>query len=255
MFKPMQLPSDLPPVGAGREHFAFDMKAVGIPAKTFEMAKDMAAFANSTGGTILIGAVESRNSGTLESYRPMPESEANRLAKAFSEAAKDRCHPTPFIDPTVIACDNGFVVAVNVWPFPAQPVGVHVRADASDGFGGESFVFPLRSGIDTKFIRAEHLPMFMLPEVRRRAIMLDSIPAAARSGVVLESPTDARPVALVEIDLLANSFTVDWRRAGQHIKFAMPIDAVRHVWRNANGEWRVAVQRYVLDGDGNVTIN
>lgn|GEM_PF-6312139 len=129
-----------------------------------------------------------------------------------------------------------------------------LRGGDYGGFGGEAFVFPVRSGIDTKFIRAEHLPIFMLPEVRRRAIMLDSIPSTARRAVILDSESGPRMVALTEVDVLTNSFTVDWVRAGQHFKFAMPIDAVRHVWRNANGEWRIAVQRYVLDAEGSVTL-
>lgn len=157
MFEPIQVPADLPAIGAAREHFAFDMKSIGNAGRRFEMAKDMAAFANSTGGTILVGAVESKSTGNLESYRPMPEAEANELSKSFSEAAIQRCHPTPFIDPKVLPHGAGFLVAINVWRFPAQPVGVRVRGETGDGYGGDAFVFPMRSGIDTKFILPEHL--------------------------------------------------------------------------------------------------
>lgn len=96
--------------------------------------------------------------------------------------------------------------------------------------------------------------MFMLPEVRRRAIMIESIPAAERRAVQLVSPSSARSVAILGIDLMTNSFSLSWSRSGQSLSFSMPIDAVRHVWRTVSGEWRIAVHEYVLDAEGNVTI-
>ena len=77
-FKPVLSITDLPTVGTSREAFNYDFKCTVAgtkPTTHAEMAKDVASFANASGGTILVGACrrqtgsdfvwQSRSSGKL----------------------------------------------------------------------------------------------------------------------------------------------------------------------------------------------
>ncbi|NTX32818.1 ATP-binding protein [Myxococcus sp. CA033] len=254
MFKPILTPSDLLPTGTTREHYSLDLKSAIDLSKRFEMAKDMAAFANNIGGTLLIGAIEDPSSGTLQAYRPLSESDAAKTVKAYSETAIQRCYPTPFIDPKSIPLDIGHVVAINIWAFPSQPVGVKVRGDGADGFRGDSYVFPVRSGVDTNFIRPDQLPMFMLPEARRRAIMLESIPVDARRLINLSSGIDVLKVRLVEINHRESTFTIEWFMGSGTQIVVLPIDIIKYVWKNADGIWKIRISRIIINSDGSADI-
>jgi predicted HTH transcriptional regulator len=59
----------------------------------FQLAKDVAGFANTSGGTIFIGAVA--KSDVLVRYKPMSEVEARASARHVEEAVRDRCRPQP----------------------------------------------------------------------------------------------------------------------------------------------------------------
>ncbi|TQF16117.1 ATP-binding protein [Myxococcus llanfairpwllgwyngyllgogerychwyrndrobwllllantysiliogogogochensis] len=255
MFKPILTATDLPPIGATREHYSLDMKAVMDTSKRFEMAKDMAAFANSMGGTLLIGAVEDQATGTLAAYRPLSEFDAATTIKAYSETVINRCFPAPFIDSKSIPLNNGHIIAINIWAFPGQPVGVKTRADKIDGFGGDSYVFPVRSGVDTNFIRPDQLPMFMLPEVRRRAIMLESIPAMERSALKIVCGTVIRRVKLATVNHLANTFTVEWEKGNSPaLTFTLPIDTIKYIWKNTDGTWKITTTKFIINDDGSTDI-
>ncbi len=258
MFKPVLTAADLPPVGPTREDYAFDMKVASKGTKPFEMGKDVAAFANSFGGTILIGAEEDRKKGILVKYHPMSEAEANSTVSMFNAAVDNRCRPRPFIDPRSLPKDGGNVVAINVWPFPGQLVGVKIQGSITDGFAGDAFYFPIRSGTNNVPITPEQMPMFLIPEIRRFATMLDSIPQSERQSIELSDPENARKdVTLKLVDMQTNSFTMEWKNpqnAGSPITFTMPMDHIRRVWKNYGGRWRIMVDGYQLLEDGSVNL-
>src|SRR4051812_43949768 len=83
----------------------------------FHKAKDVAAFANHQGGTLLIGAQEVQ--GLLQSYVGMTAAAAVAVRTAYSQAIEQRCQPPPtvdfeeFPDPADLTKK---IVAVNVWP-------------------------------------------------------------------------------------------------------------------------------------------
>jgi predicted HTH transcriptional regulator len=95
--------SDLPPVGANAEHLGIDLKQeVGDPRNYQEMAKDVAAFANASGGVILVGAIEDRARRIVARYSPMERDLAKRVCDAFNHATRDLCSPKPVINPLII---------------------------------------------------------------------------------------------------------------------------------------------------------
>jgi len=191
MFDPITTPAQLPPIGA-HETETLDFKSTYKPSETFEMAKDVAALANAVGGTLLVGAAEDA-AEKLSGYVPVAPTEAADLQTRLEVAVTQRCSPAPFISATRIehpARPAHEVVAVNVWAFPAQAVGVKIGGSMADGYGGDAWVFPIRVGTQTKYLEPEMLAMLMLPEIRRKAILLHnlgvdrSITLRATGGVI-----------------------------------------------------------------------
>lgn len=175
--------ADLPPVGTSWESPSCDFKSHVDPTRFTEMAKDMAAFANGTGGVIVIKAAESH--GRLQKYLPMGSSEADAIRSAFQRAAKDHCNPSLSIRPESIPYENGMIVAVNVDAYAAQPVGVKVAGQKQhpDDKFGPCFMFPIRVTDGTNFLLPENLGTLMLPEIRKAAILLDLLTPDQRSGM------------------------------------------------------------------------
>src|SRR5258706_6441754 len=63
--------------------------------KAFEYAKDVAAFSNHLGGTLVIGATED---GHLREYAGLTDDEATAGRQSFSNAVADSCIPRPVVD-------------------------------------------------------------------------------------------------------------------------------------------------------------
>lgn len=258
---PLFSADQLPPVGTARETSRCDFKATyrlgSSPPPYFEMAKDVAAFANASGGVILVGACEAEQK--LSKYLPLPEKEADALAAEFSKQVTQRCSPVPMIDPRRIPFESGFVVAVNVWAFPAQPVGVKLSPDKSvEKFGEPCWVFPVRAGIDTIFLRPEQLSMLMLPQHRTTAALLEGIPKEKRRDIKLAMrqgrmshggmKTSAEFIDLLEVRPMENAVVVRGAagsKLGQRPKINLPLDAILSVWSSASGEWTISVRGFL----------
>lgn len=185
-FVPLTKPRPLPKIGDAIERPVFDCKRE--PAtRPFEMAKDVAAFANHLGGTLLIGAIESGEQ--LCRYAGLTQEEAGKTIRNYTDAVADRCWPRPTVDPESYddpTDPSRRVVALNVQASP-ELVSVTVRADkANEGFGGDAYVFPVRSGNVSRYLHSGQLAMFMTPSVRRVAILLSKI--SEGSTVRVEEP-------------------------------------------------------------------
>ncbi|HEY2515734.1 MAG TPA: ATP-binding protein, partial [Polyangiaceae bacterium] len=86
----------LPDKSTTVETAVLDLKETYAPDKSFEMAKDVAAFANHLGGTLLIGAKEV--DGKIGEYNGVPPELAEKIRTGFSLATKERCSPRPIYD-------------------------------------------------------------------------------------------------------------------------------------------------------------
>lgn len=239
IFQPVTSPGDLPEAGSNAENLAFDIKQDVNPRAYAELAKDVAAFANATGGVILIGAAEDRKHGIIGRYMPVAADRAKQIRDAYNQAVRDRCSPRPLVNPVVIPCQEGSVVAVNVWPFPGQAVGVRIEKEPL------AFAFPFRTGVETIWLSAEQLPMLMVPEIRRISILLAAIPNGA--WVVVITANEWR-FTLEDVRMLENVVVLTLRESpvtgdGLHrgLKFHLPIDVIRSVWKDAEGTWQLRI--------------
>ncbi|MBS2033276.1 MAG: ATP-binding protein [Deltaproteobacteria bacterium] len=241
-FVPLEPPATVPSVGSTIETPIFELKGALEAKPPFHRAKDVAAFANHLGGTILVGAIEV--AGRLDSFRPLAAADASDVRVAYSKAVTDFCSPRPRWAASEFAVPGGLVVAINVWPHPGV-VGVRTTAAKQSGYGGDAWVYPVRTGVDASYIIPEQLPMFMDPRIRRAAVMLHG---TVGSQVVVRAPwgsgyRDMRG-KMDSIDEGKNTFwlaEVTQPDSGGSQSF--PIDAVRTVYW-ANSAWRISLDRF-----------
>lgn len=255
MWKPIQAPEDLPQPGE-RETAVLDFKAAPTDDR-FELAKDVAAFANGLGGTILVGGVGGDN---LVRFEPLERSAAHAAARGYDEAVRDRCSPAPMftVDEINLEAGTAVVLAINVWPFPGQLVGVRLkREEVSCGGRGShhdgAFLFPVRVGTHTKFVTPEQIPMFVDPHARRIAISLSQ---AVGKRVMLfatkyrtEKASWMTPATVKDVDLIGNSLLLSVDTAGGGAEeVAVPLDFVDAAC-HAGGAYQVFLRGVVKPVD------
>lgn len=259
MFTPILSEATLPVRDRDHETLHLDFKATAEGSSTWEKAKDAAAFANAQGGTILVSAAEDKKRGHLGTYVFLTAEEAADAVRAYDEAIRTRCRPQPVFDTrSFVVEDKGHAVAVNVWPFIGQPVGV--KPNLPPGYSDvDAYSFPVRVGTGTIYLSADQLPMFMQPEIRRVAILLTSIPMDARYNIQLVRKRDPRDrtteyyddveLILDERDLLLAN-TVRMRRRASGAEFTVPADSISRIWKNWDGRWVIRASVVIVDHQG-----
>jgi hypothetical protein len=245
MFTPIDLPDQPPSPGKVNEKAHLDFKADPTDDR-FEIAKDVAALANAQGGTILIGAAGKGE--YLQCHKPLSTDEASRSQRAYEEAVRDRCSPLPLFSVAGVPLDGGFVVAVNVWPFPGQLVGVEIKkGEAKCGKGGTQpeglYYFPVRVGAHTVGLTPEQLAMFMDPKARRIALCLEQ--ALGQTVTIHSSKNNPREHWQEEgrldgVDFLGSAVTVSVRHRDEFVPVALPLDLIDAAWRSAD-RWNLLI--------------
>lgn len=270
-FSPVQSLKDLPAIGTRGEDLNLDFKSTVKSAKDAELAKDVAAFANASGGTILIGASEDTSTNRLTDWVPHSLGDANAIKARFENAVKGLCSPVPVIDPKAIDRAPGqFVVAVNVWPHPLLPVGVRVKADSlKTGKEWDAWIVFVRVATQTICLSPEQSAMLMIPTIRFITTLLDSIPGEKRSDICvqfmapqmvnLKDASRTSYLNLVEIRPLENVVVFSGSRVPHqqtntvpHEKrLHVPLDEIETVWSLANGGWTLKLKGQIqyINGD------
>jgi hypothetical protein len=186
-FEPLTEGMSLPAIGSGAEQALWDLKQ-GLSTKPYHLAKDVAAFANHYGGTLLIGAEEEHEQ--VKQYHPMTIDTLRAAEAAFHSAVTLLCSPKPQLNYARFEKDSGWVLAVNVWPSIATIIGVKVLADKQRcGYGADAYVFPVRIVNHSDTITPAEFPMHMLPALRRTLLLLYAIPTRALITLFTPSPS------------------------------------------------------------------
>jgi len=229
-FTPVENANQLPDIGSSVEGRIIDFKREH-KANRLECAKDVAGFANASGGTILIGA--QAKGDRLEAYVPLADGDAQTTKRDYEEAIRDRCGPAPIFDIAFLVHDSGVIVAVNVWPMPGQPVGVELLkkdlADYEREFEGTYF-YPLRVGSQTRAILPEQMPMFIDAKSRKVATLLSR---AIGSALVMCVPKYEKnrfwrdELKLVAVDVQNNCIALELD-GEYHV--SVPLDMVEAAW-------------------------
>lgn len=247
MLRPILAVDDLPEVGAATtEHLTCDFK-VKAAGSRFEMAKDVAAFANCYGGTILLGAAEAI--GAFGKYVPMDLASASIARREYEQAVRGRCNPAPLVSVDTIPYggEQEVVVAVNVSPAIATPVGVRVKGDVADGFGESAYASPMRVTTQTIYLQPGQLSVLMLPKTRLAVVLLSRFRGGDRltlqylraqhGGVYFED-------AIFEsVDPLLNRVRLKLGGLDRN----MPLDAIESIWEDAHGVIACVSRNHVKD--------
>src|SRR6266851_2609399 len=105
---PMTFPilqeTDLPVPGSTCERSDIDFKGMVDSSEALELAKDIAALANTVGGSVVIGA-STRGSQLLD-YPGIAKKDAGKIPEAHEKAATDRCRPAPKVATYVVPRQN-----------------------------------------------------------------------------------------------------------------------------------------------------
>ncbi len=245
-FVPLTQTASLPTIGSAIERPILDLKVKPAP-NAFEKAKDVAAFANHVGGTLLIGASEV--DGRLSAYVGLDD--AGDVRDAYSKAVADLCQPHPLVDFEDFAAPGSStkrVVAVNVWP-SLNLVGVKVLSHPNPGgYGGVSFVYPVRSGTDATYLEPGQLAMYMTPSVRRVAVMLSKIPLDTEVHIYIRSESHkytAHFVGVFEEENIAKFVGGD-----RNPLRALPLDRILTVYETWDSQLKRVVWKIIAEIHG-----
>jgi hypothetical protein len=245
------------------ERTVFDLKRtydLSDLKTVFEIAKDIVAFANNVGGTILVGGVE--GSGDKKGRAVHFQTVASAPLLEAVQKAIAMCRPVPVVTPEVIKLteqDQQIVlgtpapaaapvelVALNVPPMLSTPVGAPV-CDSAGKRVEHAYRFPIRRIEGTEWLRPEELVFYMNSRERQILLQLEGIPAAERDVVNLwsVSPNEGgrelrKQVALVGVDSANLVLTLE-KRAGEvtPVVARIPLAFVRAVWRDE--QWNISV--------------
>jgi hypothetical protein len=202
-----------------------------------ELAKDLAAFANAYGGTIIVGAHESP-SGILSKYGVMKKDVATHICDEYAAAQKNRLRPAVLVTAEPTVHGSGFLPVIRIEPSMGQAIGVRIQA--AEGSIGEAkappetFAFPLRVGDHSVWLQPEQLPMLMIPELRRNIVLLRRIVGEkVRSHRFFrhKQPQGVGAMVLGKVNEEANVVTL-----GDN---GIPLDQIRSVWKDADG-WHLS---------------
>ena len=252
MFTPITEAQQVPRPGTGFERLTLDMKAspraygaIGS-LDYFEVAKDMAALANAQGGSLLIGVKENRANGTVDAICPLSDAEILEVQKMFPTGAENKLRPMPLFEvEQPIVLREGRIMVVNVWPSFGQLVGVIVKGvKDADGYGGNTYAFPVRAAAQTTYVAPEQFAMFMMPQVRRNVFLLQKL----NEGDVLHlipygDHENVTTWKVGKLDDINNS--LELQREHGRSPIAIPISAIEHVWRS-DGKWFARLDRVIV---------
>lgn len=185
--------------------------------------------------------------GQLAAYVGLTPADAGDVRDDYSKAVAQRCQPPPQVDfeeypdPTNSAKR---VVAINVWP-SLNLIGVKIEAHKpTEGYGGASYVYPIRSGTDATYLQPVQLPMYMTPQIRRIVVMLSRIPSRSKVQLI-EARLDGAKIdnaflfdGIAEEENLAKFLTF-WAEPSQ---LHVPLDRILTVYQGQDSNWRVVSQ-------------
>lgn len=233
-----------------------------------ELAKDVAALANSLGGHVLLGVSTEMNATRCTGFHGIDKDLAATVTKVFEEQVRDRCRPTPVFNVRSIDLPNTtrVVVVVTVEASPVAPIGVCLRQKSGGHLVDKAWAFPYRVGSLTEYLHPDQFGVYESMSARRAAAFLNSIPTNQRTSVNLrwvvgeavpagsgygDGQTrhfESLTVTFDRVDLIGNVASFTEMRGSGPERFgppvSLPLDQIQTVWRKTKGRetiWEVSL--------------
>ena len=260
---PVLTEEDLPRLDTTCERPDIEFKKAVDPQPSIELAKDVAALANTAGGTIIVGA---RTAGSVVvGYPGVARDIANRLPDAYEESASQRCRPAPKVESHLVPLHGKTdpVVVINVWPSPIAPVGVHIHEKNRGKHVADAWVFPFRVGSHTRYMQPDQFGSLENVSARRAAALLIRIPLDQWKQIKLRwiQPTGKqsysaytaieRSVELVEVSPDQNVVSLlVIEPPGGRTDLRLPLDWIDTVWRDEENKVWIISSSAILERQG-----
>ena len=255
------------------------------PRKVFELAKDICAFANQLGGTIVVGAIEGKGErkGMIANFAALTSPTPGEFVK-YVDNALALCFPPPIAnaEPIALSVDQvkeilgregpaTTVVAINVRPMLNAPVGCLGCSDECDRCIearktdpsvvctckgkkiDHSYRFPIRRVERTDYLRPEEIARAMNVAERRALLELEPLTGEQSILVWFNSGTSFQREAIlcqiVKLDSTIMVCVLQLVHLAVARKAEVPLVFVRAVWQSSNG-WNIAIDGSAFDGAG-----
>jgi hypothetical protein len=284
-WEPTILENAVPKLSTASEHAILDFKSrydfLGDKTKSFEIAKDICAFANHLGGTIIVGAQEGTGAkrGRIAAFVPMTNPGPGELVKEVDRVIRNYCLPVPIANAVTIEldaaqvevilgrpADAATIVAINVEPTLTVPIGClscveHSRACKQAGTTcscagnvvPDAWRFPIRAIEGTDLLRPDQIARRMNIAERRALLDLRALEGENKILVWFNSGTDfqRQPIdcRITKIDPSLMVCVLELVHLNDAPKAEVPLTFVRAVWTSSAG-WNVAIDGSAFDGAG-----
>ncbi|GEM_PF-4119136 len=266
------------------EHAISDFKATYAatdPTKGFEIAKDVCAFANHLGGTIIVGVHEGTGArkGMIGTFAALTNPTPGDLVKAIDRAMRLYCSPQPSVNAITIDLDARqvetilgragepatTVVAINVEPGLNTPYGCRSCSDECKECKtagttcscrgkeiADAYRFPIRVIEGARFLRPDEIARVMNVAERRAMLDLQAIQGEESIAVWFNSGTSLQRGAMrcriEKLDHEVSVVVLQLLRAASPVWYAeIPLAFVRAIWRSSAG-WNIAIDGSAFDG-------
>lgn len=245
------------------------------PDTKFEIAKDLAAFANAFGGTVLVGAVEGTDTAGRKNGRCvafLTISNSGPLIKQVTDSARDHCRPPIVVAPEEIRLtpaeagvvlrrphpDPVTLLAINISPLFSGPAGVFAIASDGKSKASDAFRFPVRIGEGTTLLMPEELAFHMNSHERRILLSLQQVGTGCdvlvwSKALRPEQLKQSRAFKLKAVDPELQIAVLQPLDGPNKLTTAhVPLTFMRAVWRDASGAWQLDVDGSVCDTQSNI---
>ena len=171
-------------IGETPECIHWDYKQVFNPKEPADIAVDLAAFANTCGGTLLIGVAEKKENGLKVASGFVPNIDVEEIKKHIFTNILDLISPKIDVEVVQFDVSGNVVVAINVEP-SVNLVSVCLDKDQ------RSFCFPWRTEYGNQYMSFEEVEKRMMDN-KTRAMYLKLKKFLPSGGKVIIYPSPIR---------------------------------------------------------------
>lgn len=253
---------------AADEDDCLDYKGNEKGEKWWDVAEDIAAFANTLGGVLLVGVAQDKLTRKIKLHG-LSDTEYATTKTHYENALRTNVSPPPMVtyaDP--IPLPGGRVVlAVHVDPYIAGLVGaMYPDVDRGSNFKvSGAWQFPIRKGGHNVALTPAQIPLYMPIQVRRMVVLLERLKTLLEAADPprlcqwQRNPTPSTPdpgcCKNLRVDVEGNVLQFDYHPDASDTRGksqTVPLDDIETIFRSSTGKfWYIRWAGVIRDQGGN----